>query len=265
MSLKDELRMRSLVAVILIPLVLLLVFLGKIYFTTLVAVAFTLAAWEFLNLYKVNNAYRYLVLLMLAVSIYLSYFGLSKWLFLMAIIFFLPIPLIWNRGVSIVEISLSLFVFLYILLGAISAVLIREKLGFGGIAFFLGIIWIFDTMAYLCGYFFGKHKLAVKISPKKTVEGYLYGILTTLPFGYVLHIIKLSPFKSTWHALLFTAILSFLSQIGDLVESTFKRETGVKDSSNIFPGHGGMLDRIDSIVFTAPYFALLTWVFGIWR
>ncbi|MEO0258541.1 MAG: phosphatidate cytidylyltransferase [candidate division WOR-3 bacterium] len=265
MSLKDELRIRSLVAVVLIPIVLLLVFLGRVYFTTLVAVAFTLAAWEFLNLYKVNMVERYLVVFMLALSIYLAYFGLWQWLLLVFLLFFLPIPLTWNKGVSIVEISLSHFILLYTLVGAISAILIREKLGFGGIAFFLGVIWIFDTMAYLCGYFFGKHKLAVKISPKKTVEGYIYGIFTTLPFGYILHMIKLSPFKSTWQALLFTVILSFLSQIGDLVESTFKRETGVKDSSNIFPGHGGMLDRIDSIVFTAPYFALLTWVFGIWK
>jgi len=152
------------------------------------------------------------------------------------------------------------------LIGAISVLLLRTHLGVRGILFFLFIIWIFDSLAYISGSLWGKHKLAEKISPKKTIEGYIYGILLTIPFAYLLFLLKITPPSAELLVtLILTVILSALSQVGDLVESTFKREVGVKDSSNIFPGHGGMLDRIDSIVFTAPYFALITRLFGLWK
>jgi phosphatidate cytidylyltransferase len=264
-SLKDELKQRSIVAFLLIPFVVLLVYLGKIYFAILVSLAFLVALIEFLNLYKVSSLEKYYTSLLFLLAIAIYYFGQIKWLVFIPLLFFLSVPIFWNRGISIINQALSFFILLYAFLGAVSALIIRQELGFKGILFFLAIIWIFDTMAYLCGYFFGRHKLAVKISPKKTVEGYIYGIIFTLPFGYILHILKITPFKDLYYSLAFTLIISVLSQIGDLVESSFKREVGVKDSSNLFPGHGGMLDRIDSIMFTAPYFAFITWILGLWK
>lgn len=264
MSLKDELKVRSLVALLLIPLVILILYLGKGYFVSLVILAFGMAMWEFLELYGVQGFLRYYAVLLFVVLSLLYYLGLTKWMVVPLILYFLPIPWLWNKGVSILKIAVSLFILVYSLLGGISAIVLRNHLGFKGVLFFLGIIWIFDSMAYISGYLWGKHKLASKISPKKTIEGYIYGIFLTLPFGVLLWALRIAPF-TLWYTLLFTLIISVLSQIGDLVESTFKREVGVKDSSKLFPGHGGMLDRIDSIMFTAPYFAFLTWVLNLWR
>ncbi len=265
MSLRSELKVRTLAALVLIPTVLLLVYLGGIAFTLLIIAAFTLAQWEFLNLYSVNkklNVFTSIILLASILSLQFKFYPLTITLLLLL---FLPIPVWWSRGITIKEFALSTFIYIYLLLGAFSAILIREKLNFNGILFFLGIIWIFDSMAYISGYFFGKHKLAEKVSPKKTVEGYVYGIIFTIPFGILLYFLKIRPTNNLPITVILTIFISILSQIGDLVESAFKREVGVKDSSNLIPGHGGMLDRIDSIIFTAPYFALLTWLLGIWK
>jgi len=265
-SLKSELKKRTITALFLIPAVLLIIYLGNICFTILVIIAFGLSEWEFLNMFNVKVPLRIYSILLLVVPILLYFFNLKYFIFLSPLLIFLPIPILWNRGISIREFALSTFILIYMLIGAISVLLLRTHLGVRGILFFLFIIWIFDSLAYISGSLWGKHKLAEKISPKKTIEGYIYGILLTIPFAYLLFLLKITPPSAELLVtLILTVILSALSQVGDLVESTFKREVGVKDSSNIFPGHGGMLDRIDSIVFTAPYFALITRLFGLWK
>jgi len=102
------------------------------------------------------------------------------------------------------------------------------------------IVWVNDTFAYLIGKNFGKQKLFPSISPKKTVEGFLGGLLT-LRFN-------------NW--LILAVIISVIGTIGDLIESKFKRQANVKDSGVIMPGHGGLLDRFDSIIFAAPFIYL---------
>jgi len=265
-SLKSELRVRTLTALVLIPAVLALVFLGKIYFFLLIVAAFALAQWEFLNLFGVKKALKWYSVFLLGASLFAFSFNLIYLIALCPLLLFLAIPLMWNKGISIKEFALTFFILVYMWMGAASALLIRTRMGYQGILFFLFVIWIFDSMAYIGGYFLGKHKLAEKISPKKTIEGYVYGILFTIPFGYILYHIKVIPPGTTLASTIaLTVFISILSQIGDLVESAFKREAGVKDSSNLFPGHGGMLDRVDSIVFTAPYFAIITRILGLWR
>lgn len=265
MSLKAELKIRTLTAIVLIPVVLLLIYLGKFYFTLLVIVAFGLAQWEFLNLYAVKKNLAFYATFLLVTAILGFYFNYTSIVLLSILLLYFPIPILWSRDYKIKEFALTTFIFLYIMIGAISALIIRQKMGIKGILFFLFIIWIFDSMAYIAGYFFGKHKLAEKVSPKKTIEGYIYGILFTIPFGFLLHFLKITPSQNLYINITLTVLISILSQIGDLVESAFKREVGVKDSSNLFPGHGGMLDRIDSIIFTAPYFALITRILGLWK
>lgn len=118
----------------------------------------------------------------------------------------------------------------------------------------LCIIWANDSFAYLVGKNFGKHKLYEQISPKKTIEGSLGGLLGAL---ITASIISVYSDKGLFAWLFFGLILVIAATLGDLVESKFKRTAGVKDSGTILPGHGGLLDRLDSLIFASP-FAYLT-------
>ena len=114
-------------------------------------------------------------------------------------------------------------------------------------------IWVFDTMAYVMGVLLGRHTLAKDISPKKTSEGVIYGAILT----YIIFIVYFSFIEKRTDLYWIVAIIPFLATMGDLLESKLKREIGVKDSGNILPGHGGMLDRLDSILFTVPFVTFL--------
>lgn len=116
------------------------------------------------------------------------------------------------------------------------------------------IIWINDTFAYLTGRAIGKHKLYEKISPKKTIEGFLGGLVFALIGSYILS--RFYTFQSATVWMTGGTILVIFGTLGDLVESKFKRTAGVKDSGNIMPGHGGILDRLDSIIFAIPFLFL---------
>lgn len=113
------------------------------------------------------------------------------------------------------------------------------------------LIWTNDTFAYLTGKTFGKHKLLERISPKKTIEGFIGGWIMAVIFAIpvAIYINEEPIFK--W--MIIATICSFLGTLGDLVESKFKRFANIKDSGRIMPGHGGILDRLDSIIFVAPF------------
>jgi len=119
------------------------------------------------------------------------------------------------------------------------------------------LIWTNDTFAYLVGKSIGKHKLFERVSPKKTVEGFLGGALFAAFAGFLISklYIQPNPAFSNKSILIWTIIaliVSVFGTIGDLIESKFKRIAGVKDSGSIMPGHGGILDRLDSVIFVAP-------------
>ncbi|MFY0714803.1 phosphatidate cytidylyltransferase [Seonamhaeicola sp. NFXS20] len=113
------------------------------------------------------------------------------------------------------------------------------------------LIWVNDSFAYLVGKNFGKQKLFAKISPKKTVEGFLGGLFFSCVASYFIANFTETLNFSNW--LILSIIISVFGTIGDLIESKFKRQAGVKDSGVIMPGHGGLLDRLDSIIFAAPF------------
>lgn len=111
------------------------------------------------------------------------------------------------------------------------------------------LIWSSDTFAYLTGKFFGKHKMAPKISPKKTWEGFAGGVVLTLVLAFFVE--KYFPeLRGNW--MIVGLLVSIFAPLGDLVESQLKRSFAVKDSGNIIPGHGGVLDRLDSFIICAP-------------
>jgi phosphatidate cytidylyltransferase len=131
------------------------------------------------------------------------------------------------------------------------------------------LIWTNDTFAYLVGKSIGKHKLLERISPKKTIEGFIGGVVFAVFTGFLISklYIKASPSFSGKSILIWTSIaliVGIFGTIGDLIESKFKRIAGIKDSGKIMPGHGGILDRLDSVIFVAPivylFYQLLPYV-----
>lgn len=153
---------------------------------------------------------------------------------------------------------------LYIMLGIMSIALLRRQ-GQAGV-YLYGLVfigaWMTDTGAYFVGVLFGKHKLIPKVSPKKTVEGAFGGILGCVVgfvlYGFIIQVV--SQVQVNYVAITILAIIiSVVSQFGDLVASYIKREREIKDFGFIFPGHGGVLDRFDSIIAVAPTIYFITY------
>jgi len=129
-----------------------------------------------------------------------------------------------------------------------------QTLGVWWLLFALSLVWIADTGAYFSGRAFGQRKLAVKVSPGKTWEGVWGGVGLAVVFAAI---VALSYGLSLIALVLIAAVVAFLSVFGDLFESALKRQTGVKDSSQMLPGHGGWLDRFDALLLALPLFWLL--------
>ena len=135
------------------------------------------------------------------------------------------------------------------------------KLGYTNLLWIVFLIsWGTDTFAYLFGIIFGKHKLCPSISPKKTIEGALGGIFGSLILLNLFNYFVLK--NNIVFVTLSGIILSIVAQIGDLFASKIKREMGIKDFSNIIKGHGGFLDRFDSIIFVTPLVYIVFYIFG---
>ncbi|MEM6722361.1 MAG: phosphatidate cytidylyltransferase [Bacteroidota bacterium] len=116
------------------------------------------------------------------------------------------------------------------------------------------LVWVNDSFAYLTGKNFGKQKLFARISPKKTVEGFLGGLLFSCIASYFIAKFTETLNFSSW--LILAIIISSIGTVGDLIQSKFKRQANVKDSGTILPGHGGIYDRLDSMIFSAPFIYL---------
>jgi phosphatidate cytidylyltransferase len=153
--------------------------------------------------------------------------------------------------------------------GMLSGSLIRLRHDFPEgsklVYFLLLVVWLGDSGAYYVGKTFGKHKLSPRISPKKTIEGLMGGVAASVITALVIHFTFFPEFPLL-HAIIAGVILSISGVIGDLAESMWKRSADVKDSGTLLPGHGGFLDRFDSILFTAPilysYWTLIVHGFG---
>ena len=116
--------------------------------------------------------------------------------------------------------------------------------------FILVIIWVYDSGAYLTGKLIGRHPMFKRISPKKTWEGVTGGVIFSMLATWLM--ISLHPTIPSWHQWILTVVIIISGTYGDLMESWFKRITGQKDSGKIMPGHGGILDRLDSLLFVVP-------------
>jgi phosphatidate cytidylyltransferase len=197
--------------------------------------------------------------------------------------FVLPVAMVGASFIGGAEWVLTSLAFSVVLLltvttfsGTLETALARSAIGLGAVLycgftlgflvllsrelvlFLLVIIWVGDSAAYYGGRAFGRHPLAPRISPKKTVEGAIAGLLGSMLVGGFAGVAFLGePWLSVT---LISAATAVAGQVGDLAESAMKRSAGVKDSSSILPGHGGILDRLDSLFFAAPVFY---WLFNI--
>ena len=121
------------------------------------------------------------------------------------------------------------------------------------------ILWTHDTFAYLTGSMFGKHPLYKSISPKKSWEGSIGGFGFSIVAAYIISIF--SPILGMWQWIAIACVIAVFGTFGDLAESLLKRKAGVKDSGKLLPGHGGILDRFDSVLFVSPIIYILVLLF----
>ena len=164
-----------------------------------------------------------------------------------------------GHKIKLVEIGSIIFVTAYIFIGFYCLFMIRN-LSLYHVAYLLLTIWFTDSFAYFGGMKFGKNKLSPKISPNKSIEGSVIGSLSSIVIA-LLFFYTTNIFSNLLVAIAITLVVSVVGQFGDLIESAYKREYQVKDSSNLLPGHGGIFDRFDSVILSAPCLIILLSLF----
>jgi phosphatidate cytidylyltransferase len=263
------LRTRVIVAVILIPLVIGCLYLGGIYWLAGVLAAGVLAWIEMAGIlqreqFTVDRTLGLFFVVGAIVEAYLHSAGLVQVdllrPLLAALIIFSLIWALYNKGEHpTADWGVTLASALYLGITTSFLVALRQRTdGFHWALAAFGITWACDAMAYFIGRRFGRHRLWPRISPKKTWEGVAGGtsgaIVVGLALGFWLVGIP------WWQGVLLGVLVAVAAPFGDLAESLFKRLAKVKDSSQLIPGHGGVLDRLDSLLFVFPvvtYFALI--------
>ena len=160
---------------------------------------------------------------------------------------------LFKKDASLINVAYTALAFFYVITPCILLIRIAVYDGFFPqiVISMIFFVWINDTGAYFVGSFFGKHKLYKKISPNKTWEGTLGGIVLCIALAFI--VAKIFPALPQVHLLAISIIVAVFGNLGDLVESMLKRMAGVKDSGTLMPGHGGVLDRFDSLFFATPF------------
>lgn len=265
---------RILVALIAIPLIIFICSAGKLFFFFFVLIISLLSYYEFFLMAKnknisVNLALGLFGIIFLIINQYSPLISLYSFLlFFIALIFL--IELFRNKGSAIQNIGATLLGVFYLGLFGSSIVGIREfypdigdlysRGGFLMISIFASI-WICDSAAFWAGSSMGKHKLFPRISPNKSWEGSVFGFFSAVLIMIFAQIIILD-FITLKDAVILGIIIGSAGQFGDLIESLLKRNAGVKDSSKIIPGHGGVFDRFDSLFYVSPLILLYLTYFG---
>ncbi len=251
----------SVVAVcVLVPV---LIFSGTPVLPAGLAIVTAIAVYEMLKCMGVHKKYLLsapLYLASAAVPFMLRYFesktAAMAVCFIAAALYLVVIftAVIWSHGKFAFADALAMYAISIYIIAAMNSILYIRDLGDGGRYIYLLIFigaWVTDIFAYFTGFFIGKHKLIEDVSPKKTIEGSIGGIFFCALFFVVFGIIVDAFFDRSAN-LIFLAvsgvIVSIISQVGDLIMSVIKRHYGIKDYGKLFPGHGGVLDRFDSVL-----------------
>lgn len=257
-------KKRIITGVCLTALIFLAIFiLNTPLFALFCGLVLLIGAWEWLSFsnyfstfFKINLIIL-MILLMLASWFYLSWvIPIGVFIWVLAIVLIL-IPMTASQFLKR-PFYLALFAFCILIPAWAGIVFLHSEPNHWGVIYILMISVLADTGAYFSGKFFGKHKMAPQVSPKKTLEGAFGGIvLASVLSSLFFEFLGQTSRASFWDFLLISIGLVFVSIFGDLFESLLKRHCGVKDSGNILPGHGGVLDRIDSVIAILPVFACI--------
>ncbi|WP_392566358.1 phosphatidate cytidylyltransferase [Utexia brackfieldae] len=270
------LMQRLITALVLIPCVVMaLFFLPLPYFSAVIILVCGLAMWEwtqFLGIKRPNMRGLCALIGMIVLAV-MTYFIPFSWFnnlivyslelalvwWLVALILVITYPKtarIWQNSVLLKSVFgfCTIFPFFTSLLALRSLLYIfNPYIGAFWVLYVLVLVWATDSGAYFAGRFFGKHKLAPHVSPGKTVEGFIGGVLTSVIIATIVMLIWGS--AGSFRSIMVASIVAILASVlGDLTESMFKRAAGIKDSGHLIPGHGGVLDRIDSITAAMPVF-----------
>lgn len=253
-----------------VALITLIIFLaGGIVTPLLLTVISIIALYELFRVYSLEKSpLAFLDYIGTVVLYILLYFNQSQFLFPMIISMFmlaLTLYVIYFPKYKDHDITKTLFGFIYITVLLSYVLRIRQLESGMQLCFFILISsWGNDVFAYLVGSAIGKHKFSPKVSPNKSVEGFIGGILGAAALGYVYALLfaKWIPLSGVSCAVI-AAVASIPAVIGDLAASAIKRDNQIKDYSKLIPGHGGMVDRIDSVLFTAPIIYYLVVLFNV--
>jgi phosphatidate cytidylyltransferase len=264
---------RLIVVIVLIPLGIGVIALGGPLYALVATAILGVAAWEYWRMFHLQGYAPSSVLviggvLVLVVGRALLGFYLIDLFLALLVLAAMAFHLVaFERGQDQAATSFGITIGGILYLGWIGAYLISLRDQPGGewwLLLVLPSVWLADSGAYFIGRRWGRHKLASRLSPKKTWEGYLGGVLFGIAGGALLAALwgLAAPQITIWKGAALGLILAAITPLGDLGESLFKRQAGLKDSSNIIPGHGGIFDRIDSWLWGAVigYYVVNYWL-----
>ncbi|WP_330110927.1 phosphatidate cytidylyltransferase [Methylophaga thalassica] len=272
------LKQRLITAAILIPLVVWAIFASSLTtFTTLIVAVALLAAWEWHQMIGIQSpGMRVMLAVDLIIVLYLAITQLNPYFIISIGVLIWLIALVVILGFSNTSLAERLsHVFKNKVFGAISSILILTVFVVSSITlkafsevgaflffFVMVTVWLADTGGYFAGKRYGKHALAPAISPNKTWEGVAGGVLLASIWAIGFYWVKTPTTITLFEWLLLAVLTVAVSIVGDLFESLYKRAFSVKDSGSLLPGHGGILDRIDSLIAAVPVFTFLVLIMG---
>ncbi|WP_243289846.1 phosphatidate cytidylyltransferase [Bacillus sp. FJAT-47783] len=259
-------KTRIITAVVAAALFIPIVFVGGIPFTILIYLMASIGLFELLRMKKIAlfSVPGFVSLFILWVLLFptryielLNEINISKvGTVFLAVMFFLTYTVITKNKFTFDDVGFTIVATLYVGVGFYFFIETRD-LQLEYIFFALLLVWATDSGAYFIGRSFGKKKLWPEISPNKTIEGFFGGVFSAIVIALIFQLVT-NVLPSYGHVIFIAIFVSMFGQMGDLVESALKRHYHVKDSGTILPGHGGILDRFDSLLFVLPilYFLL---------
>ncbi|MEN8138211.1 MAG: phosphatidate cytidylyltransferase [Bacteroidota bacterium] len=264
---ENEFIKRAISGLIFVAVVLAAIWYGPTAYYTLLGLIMIFGLYEFSKMAVSDNLERFGIMYPISISIFL--YGIADYINLEPIILKLLIFLLVFI-VFIVELNKQKpnpyknlgNLYLAIIYISIPLTIATQIPNFNGtyhpeiIFSIFVLIWANDSFAYMVGKRFGKHKLIERISPKKTIEGFIGGLILTYIVGFIISYFFDIFSLGQWFII--TNIVGIFGVLGDLVESMFKRKVAIKDSGKFMPGHGGILDRFDSFLFTSPFIYIFT-------